>query len=182
MVNVIEVQGTPNPDALKFITEARLVERGAKSYENADAAKGDPLGEALFASGPVASVFILDRFVTVTKHPTAEWPDLEPKLRSAIESHGTAVAVVAAPSAGAGASASNDEILSKIEEIIDENVRPALAGDGGGLEVLAYQDGVLTVHYQGACGSCPSASAGTLYAIQNLLQRMLDPQIQVVSV
>ena len=71
---------------------------------------------------------------------------------------------------------------SKIEEIIDENVRPALAGDGGGLEVLAYQDGVLTVHYQGACGSCPSASAGTLYAIQNLLQRMLDPKIQVVSV
>jgi Fe-S cluster biogenesis protein NfuA len=73
-------------------------------------------------------------------------------------------------------------MLSKIEEIIDENVRPALAGDGGGLEVLAYQDGVLTVHYQGACGSCPSASAGTLYAIQNLLQRMLDPKIQVVSV
>jgi Fe-S cluster biogenesis protein NfuA len=180
MVKVIEVQGTPNPDALKFITDARLVERGAKSFENANAAKGDDLGEALFASGSVASVFVLDRFVTVTKLPNADWPILEPKLRAAIESRGKAVAVVAPPPASA--SATNDEILSKIEEIIDENVRPALAGDGGGLEVLAYQDGVLTVHYQGACGSCPSASAGTLYAIQNLLQRMLDPKIQVVSV
>lgn len=180
MVNIIEVQGTPNPDAIKFITDARLVERGAKSFENAEAAKGDELGMALFASGPVASVFVLDRFVTVTKLPNADWPELEPKLREAIEGHGQAVAlktpVPATPSA------TNDEILSKIEEIIDENVRPALAGDGGGLEVLAYQDGVLTVHYQGACGSCPSASAGTLYAIQNLLQRMVDPKIQVVSV
>jgi Fe-S cluster biogenesis protein NfuA len=179
MVNVIEVQGTPNPDALKFITDARLVERGAKSFENAASAKGDVLGTALFEAGAVASVFVLDRFVTVTKFPNTEWHDLEPKLQAAIETHGTAVAPTTPPLAGT--SASNDEILSKIEQIIDENVRPALAGDGGGLEVLAYQDGVLTVHYQGACGSCPSASAGTLYAIQNLLQRMLDPKIQVVS-
>ena len=174
------MQGTPNPDALKFITDARLVERGAKSFENAAAAQGDELGADLFASGPVVSVFVLDRFVTVTKFPNADWPDLEPKLRTAIEGHGTAVSA-AAPSP-ADAPSTNDEMLSKIEEIIDENIRPALAGDGGGLEVLAYQEGVLTVHYQGACGSCPSASAGTLHAIQNLLQRMLDPKIQVVSV
>jgi Fe-S cluster biogenesis protein NfuA len=180
MVKVIEVQGTPNPDAVKFITDARLVERGAKSFENAGDAKGDDLGEALFSSGPVASVFVLDRFVTVTKFPNADWPELEPKLRSAIETHGKAVEV--APPTSTGNPTTNDEMLSKIEQIIDENVRPALAGDGGGLEVLAYQDGVLSVHYQGACGSCPSASAGTLYAIQNLLQRMLDPKIQVVSV
>ena len=47
MVKVIEVQGTPNPDALKFITDARLVERGAKSFENAAAAQGDELGLSL---------------------------------------------------------------------------------------------------------------------------------------
>ncbi|MBK8575696.1 MAG: NifU family protein [Elusimicrobia bacterium] len=180
MVKVIEVQGTPNPDALKFITDARLVERGAKSFENASSAHGDTLGTALFSVGAVASVFVLDRFVTVNKFPNAEWSDLEPKLRAAIETQATAVEGTV--STKAGSAPTNDEILSKIEEIIDENVRPALAGDGGGLEVLGYQDGVLTVHYQGACGSCPSASAGTLFAIQNLLQRMLDPKIQVVSV
>ncbi|MBL8023810.1 MAG: NifU family protein [Elusimicrobia bacterium] len=180
MVKVIEVQGTPNPDAVKFITDGRLVERGAKSFENATDATNDDLGKALFASGPVASVFVLDRFVTVTKFPNVGWTELEPKLRAAIELHGKAVEVVAPPPVNDPTN--NDEMLSKIEQIIDENVRPALAGDGGGLEVLAYQDGVLSVHYQGACGSCPSASAGTLHAIQNLLQRMLDPKIQVVSV
>lgn len=178
MVHVIEVQGTPNPDALKFITDNRLVERGALSFENMDAARGHGLGEALFAAGPIASVFVLDRFVTVTKHPQASWPTLEPKLRAVIETRGEPVAAASAPTSAG----SNDEIRLRIEQIIDENIRPALAGDGGGLEILDYQDGLLTVHYQGACGSCPSASAGTLFAIQNLLQRMVDPAIRVVTV
>ncbi|MBK8870899.1 MAG: NifU family protein [Elusimicrobia bacterium] len=179
MVKVIEVQGTPNPDALKFITDNRLVERGALSFENADSAKTHALGEALFAAGPVASVFILDRFVTVTKRPDADWENLEPLLKSIIETRGEPVKpAVPAPTG----TTSNDEIRARIEQIIDENIRPALAGDGGGLEILDYQDGLLTVHYQGACGSCPSASAGTLFAIQNLLQRMLDPRIRVVTV
>lgn len=179
MVKIIEVQGTPNPDALKFITDNRLVERGALSFENAASAKSHALSEALFAAGPVASVFVLDRFVTVTKHPDADWGQLEPRLKSIIETRGEAVKASAPASTGTG---SNDEIRARIEQIIDENIRPALAGDGGGLEILDYQDGLLTVHYQGACGSCPSASAGTLFAIQNLLQRMLDPNIRVVTV
>jgi hypothetical protein len=85
MVKVVEVQGTPNPDALKFITDARLVERGAKSFEDPRAAKDDALGKALFASGPVASVFLLDRFVTVTKVPGSEWPAMEYDIRAVIE-------------------------------------------------------------------------------------------------
>lgn len=177
MVRIVEVQGTPNPDALKFIADARLVERGACSFEDAASAKGHPLAAALFAAGPVASVFILDRFVTVTKFPNGDWAALEPKLKTAIE--GTAHA---APEPGdTNGSTATDDVLSRINAVIDENVRPALAGDGGGLQVLDFSDNILTVHYQGACGSCPSASAGTLYAIQNLLQRMVDPRIQVVS-
>ncbi|HMZ27136.1 MAG TPA: NifU family protein, partial [Elusimicrobiota bacterium] len=127
---------------------------------------------------PVASVFVMDRFVTITKFPDADWPLIKARLVAAIET-------TAAPAATGGADAtpgSTDEKLALINAVIDENVRPALAGDGGGLEVLEFSDNVLTVHYQGACGSCASATSGTLYAIQNLLQRMVDPKIQVVSV
>ncbi len=178
MVKVVESQGTPNPDSLKFITDGRLVENGALSFENADRARSHPLAEAVFAAGPVASVFLMDRFVTVTKFPNAEWPALEPKVVEAIER--AAVAVEVAPSAAAGPGSAN-EALAKINAVIDENVRPALAGDGGGLEIMDFSDNILTVHYQGACGSCPSSTAGTLFAIQNLLQRLVDPKIQVVS-
>ena len=37
------------------------------------------------------------------------------------------------------------------------------------------------VHYQGACGSCPSSLTGTLSGIQYLVQR-IDPNLEVVAV
>jgi Fe-S cluster biogenesis protein NfuA len=48
--------------------------------------------------------------------------------------------------------------------------------------VIELKDFVLTIHYQGACGSCPSSTAGTMMAVQNLLQRMVDRRLRVVSV
>ena len=38
-----------------------------------------------------------------------------------------------------------------------------------------------TVHYQGACGSCPSSISGTLAGIENLV-RQVEPEMEVVSV
>jgi Fe-S cluster biogenesis protein NfuA len=61
-------------------------------------------------------------------------------------------------------------------------VRPALAGDGGGLEVVGLDGKTLQIRYQGACGSCPSSIAGTLMAIQNMLQAEIDEELSVVSV
>ena len=59
-------------------------------------------------------------------------------------------------------------------------VRPALAGDGGGLEILGLRGNILTIRYQGACGSCPTSIKGTLVAIESLLKRELSPSIEVV--
>ena len=87
-----------------------------------------------------------------------------------------------ASAAPAGASAeSNNELLRQIDELLDDRVRPALAGDGGGLEIIALEDKTLHIRYQGACGSCPSSIAGTLTAIQNLIQTEIDEELQVVS-
>jgi len=70
-------------------------------------------------------------------------------------------------------------ILAKINLLLDDRVRPALAGDGGGLEVLGLEGKTLLIRYQGACGSCPSSAAGTLSAIQNLLQSEVDDEMVV---
>jgi Fe-S cluster biogenesis protein NfuA len=61
-------------------------------------------------------------------------------------------------------------------------VRPALAGDGGWLEVMSLKDHTLSIRYQGACGSCPSSLSGTLMAIEGMLKQEIDPEIEVVAV
>jgi Fe-S cluster biogenesis protein NfuA len=65
--------------------------------------------------------------------------------------------------------------------VLDTQIRPALASDGGGLEVVALEGKKLTIRYQGACGSCPSSISGTLMAIENLLQAEVDGNLTVVA-
>jgi Fe-S cluster biogenesis protein NfuA len=71
------------------------------------------------------------------------------------------------------------ELMSRINTLLDDRVRPALAGDGGGLQVLGLEGKTLSIRYQGACGSCPSSTAGTLMAIQRLLQSEIDEELVV---
>ena len=75
----------------------------------------------------------------------------------------------------------SNELLKQINEIIDQRVRPALASDGGGLQVMGLDGYTVRIHYQGACGSCPTAINGTLMAIEGLLKRDVHPAIEVVS-
>ena len=74
---------------------------------------------------------------------------------------------------------SNDEKVIIVEAVLDESVRPALANDGGGLEVIEVDGPIVRIRYQGACGGCPSSTGGTLRVIENHLRSQLDPAIKV---
>ena len=73
------------------------------------------------------------------------------------------------------------EVMAKINSLLDDRVRPALAGDGGGLQVMGLEGKTLFIRYQGACGSCPTSISGTLMAIEGLLRRDINPAIEVVA-
>ena len=87
----------------------------------------------------------------------------------------------AAGAAAEGPDASADEKLRRIHELLDPRIRPGLAGDGGGLEVISFDGDTLQISYHGACGSCPSASGGTLRYIEGMLQEEVDPNLRVIS-
>jgi hypothetical protein len=78
-------QLTPNPNSLKFITEAGpFLETGMLACSSAAQAEAHPLSKALFAIPGVVNVFALPHFLTVTKAPEASWPDLLPRLEAAL--------------------------------------------------------------------------------------------------
>lgn len=76
--------------------------------------------------------------------------------------------------------------LKSIEKVLDEDIRPMLAGDGGSLEIIDIKDndGFTDVYisYMGACQGCPASKTGTLYAIQSFLNQKLDDSIRVFPV
>lgn len=179
MPKVINIEPTPNPDALKFIVGKPILRSGVRSFRDFGSAVGDPLASAVFALGKVTSVFYMDRFVTVNKEPAAEWSDLIDAVCEAIEDLGMEDEEGGRPAGPSGEGA--DEKLRKINEVLDARIRPGLAGDGGGLEVISFDGTTLQISYHGACGSCPSSGTGTLRFIEALLQDTVDPAIEVVS-
>jgi Fe-S cluster biogenesis protein NfuA len=191
MPKIDSIEETPNPNAVKFILKEPVTTGAARSFLSPTLAADDALARSLFDVGGVVSVFYMDRMITVEKAETEDWDDLLPKLavpiRASEAAQGGAVAAAAAAGAGAlggtlGALISDDPRLLRINEILDEKVRPALAGDGGWLEVVGLKENTLTIKYQGACGSCPSSISGTLMAIESMVQQEVDPELEVVAV
>jgi len=180
MLQVLDVDLTPNPQALKFILNEKLLEKETRSFQNKSEAENDPLAKAIFEFPGVVSVFYMDKFITIEKDPAIQWGQIQRPFVEFIKNFDKSLipAEVDAPQLS---NEEETELFKKINDVLDTRVRPALAGDGGGLEVLGLHGTTLTIRYQGACGSCPSAIRGTLVAIENLLRREVNPTIEVVS-
>ena len=186
MPKINDIQETPNPNAVKFILRQPVTNGVALQFDSATKAQSDALAKPLFDVGHVVSVFYMDNMITVEKEDSADWDELLPALAVPIRA---AQPVATAPPSnveGVGgaiaAVTSDDPRLLRINEILDEKVRPYLMGDGGYLEILGLQDHTLKIRYQGACGSCPSSLSGTLMAIEGMLKQEVDPELEVVPV
>ena len=188
MPKISEIEYTPNPNAVKFLLKEPVALGFPKSFPSAEIAQTNELAKALFEVGHVVSVFMQDKWLTVTKTDDIKWPDLLPKLAAPIR---TAASTNGQSGQSHEAAAKhefnkindeNDEILKKVRAILEESILPALAADGGGLEIVGRVDKQVMIRYQGACNSCPSSLTGTLTAIEGMLQKEIDPELVVISV
>ena len=186
MPKISEIEGTPNPNALKFILKEPLTWGITRSYDSAEQAKDDPLASELFEIDHVTNVFYVDRWITITQDGNANWPDLAREVADPIRAapaadKQSAETMETASSVFSDLSEKDKIRLERINNLLDEEIRPYLQGDGGDLYVVGFKDNILRVHYQGACGTCPSSISGTLRAIENLL-KSIEKDIQVVAV
>jgi len=187
MPKIADIEDTPNPNAKKFILREPLTWGITRSYDNAAQAEEDLLAASIFDIEHVTNVFYVDRWLTVTQDGGADWQQLLRRVAERIRAAPAADAQSAGLTAAAAATAladlspEDEQRLYMINGLLDEQIRPYLQGDGGDLHVLGLEGNKLTVHYQGACGSCPSSISGTLVSIENLL-RTIEPDLEVVAV
>src|SRR5256885_15897045 len=170
MPKINDIQETPNPNAVKFILREPVTSGVARQFGSPDQAQSDTLAKSLFEVGSVASVFYMDNMITVEKEDEADWDELLPALAVPIRSAESVAATsangdVASVGGAIAAVTSDDPRLLKINEILDEKVRPYLMGDGGYLEILDPTHHTLEIRYQGACGPCAPSLADTPMAI-----------------
>jgi NFU1 iron-sulfur cluster scaffold homolog, mitochondrial len=179
MLFIQDVDLTPNPQALKFILNERILQFETRNFADRLSAQNDPLAKRIFEIQGVVTVFYMDRFITIEKEKTSQWGPIQKELVEFIKIFDKALIPEEKDLENLDEHA--NEMLNQINMIIDSKVRPALANDGGGLQVLGMEGFVVNIRYQGACGSCPSAVQGTLMAIENLLKRDIHPAIEVIA-
>lgn len=177
------IQSTPNPNALKFVLNTPVKTSGNWTYKAAGECAGNPLAGAIFALDPhVKEVYFFDNYITVTQDGDVDWEGLEEKIhRTILEkiSDHNPDFLTPEPEKKAAPEGGDSPELAQISEILDQTVRPALQMDGGDIQLVDYKNNTLRVFYQGACGSCPSATMGTLKAIENILRDQFNPDVVV---
>jgi len=181
MLMVEDVDLTPNPHALKFILNERLLNLETRQYSKKEDAVDDPFAAGIFEINGVASVFYMDKFVTIEKLKDSDWSKIQRPFLNFLKSFDKTQIPEEKDAETLDKNTldkNTNELLKQINDVLDTRVRPALAGDGGGLEVLGLHGNTVKIKYQGAC---PTSISGTLQAIEALLQRDINPSIQVVA-
>ena len=179
------IQSTPNPNALKFVLNTPVKSKGNYTYTSAAQCADNPLAKALFElNESIHEIYFFDNYITVTQNGSTGWNTIKEIIQSTIlekiKDHDPNFQTPQQEqSTPAPATEQGSSELDKINAILNETIRPALQMDGGDVQVIAYENKRLQILYQGACGSCPSATMGTLAAIQRILQEQFDPQITV---
>lgn len=173
---------TPNPHTLKFNVSKQLLPFGSCNFPDKESAKDSILASRLFEIEHVAGVMIGIDFVSVTKAPEVEWPaiarDVVESLRYFLQNQDPAISKSLQQTIEKGGS----EIEIQIQSILDEEIRPAVARDGGDIIFYGYENGVVKLHLQGACSSCPSSVMTLKMGIENRLKQSFPEIKEVVQV
>jgi Fe-S cluster biogenesis protein NfuA len=118
----------------------------------------------------------------VTKADDVEWTDLAQPLVDAIKGFfASDRAALGAGYVGAAAGAQG-EIEARIREILESEIRPAVAMDGGDVVFAGFHEGVVEVVLQGSCAGCPSSTATLRFGIEARLRDEIPEVTRVVQV
>jgi NFU1 iron-sulfur cluster scaffold homolog, mitochondrial len=169
---MIQIEQTPNPDSLKFISEKIISEAGTEEFQKSKIKEISNLfiRELLNFNG-VELILLSKNFLSVKKTKNVSWNDLKPMIISHLNDHFEKNNEPILRSVkNIDNNRNKNETVSKIIEVLDTKIRPAVARDGGDIKFKSFKNGVVQVELQGSCSGCPSSLMTLKQGVQNLLK------------
>jgi len=188
---MVDTEHTPNPDTLKFLPGKKVSEVGPIEFLKNDKSIKVSLANKILSLEGTVMVFFGEDFITVKKEKDLNWDDLKHGIISEINdyySKGNEVVVskdlklakILSESASDSKPVQSNEIINKINEVLDSKIRPAVARDGGDITFKSFKDGVVTVELKGSCSGCPSSIMTLKQGVQNLMCHYI-PEVKSVE-
>ena len=168
---MIQVEQTPNPNSLKFLSQKILSKVGTEEFKksNLKSIKIPFIKEVLNFSG-VELVLISENFLTVKKEQNVSWDSLKPMIISHLNDYFEKTGDPILIDRRMQKKSDDSETIIKIKDVLDTKIRPAVARDGGDIKFKSFENGVVKVELQGACSGCPSSIMTLKQGVQNLLK------------
>ena len=188
----VYAESTPNPSVLKFVANKKLVDV-IFEFNSIEESKISPFASALFKFPFVKSVFIDKNYVSITKYNVVEWDVITLELRTFIKNYIEEKKEIVKANAAEKLEKTTtqldiayeklDETSKEIINILEQNIRPAVASDGGNIEFESYNSDtkLVRVILQGACAGCPSSTITLKNGIENMLKDILGDKISKVE-
>jgi len=173
---MIEVVDTPNPDTKKFVFDKTIVESGTKEFKKNDPNKIDFV-EALFDLGNLELVYLDKNFISIRKSKEIPWEDLVTKILETLNYKFNEKFTLLKFSEE---SEFTDDVSKRIEEVLNEKIRPAVAMDGGDIRLKSFKDGIAEVILKGACAGCPSSTVTLKHGVERMIKHYV-PEVQSVE-
>ena len=170
---MIQIESTPNPDSLKFLSEKTLSTIGTEEFkkEKVNVIKIPFVKELLSFKG-VELILLSEKFLSVKKTKEVSWNELKPMVISHLNDYfeNNDKPILRGREKIEESGNNNNETVNKIIEVLDTKIRPAVARDGGDIKFLSFENGVVKVELQGSCSGCPSSLMTLKQGVQNLLK------------
>ena len=176
----VDTVPTPNPDAIMLKVMETLIPSGTHEFKQGDDTDSSPLAAVLFAIEGIELVLIAPRFVTLRKRSDVQWPDVVPMAKDAMREFLQSGQMAVVEEEKTIAPEQLGAIEQKITALLEDEIRPALAMDGGDINYISFIDGIVTVQMVGACGTCPSATATLKMGVERLLMEEV-PEVRGVE-
>lgn len=199
VATTVYAESTPNPKVMKFVANRAIIQGDSVEFMNIDEAMSSPLAIKLFHFPFIKEVFIAKNFVSLTKYEMMEWEDVVIEIREFIREYLAAGGVVVNEAEENSSKTESSEVektvleevkpeeLGEIEtrivDILEEYVAPAVESDGGNIKFISYEEGKVSVLLQGACSGCPSSTVTLKQGIESILKKMLPTLVtEVVAI
>ncbi len=181
LADVITVysEKTPNPESMKFVANKMILPNDSIDFRSKEGLDECPMAEELFKFDFVKGVFIMNNFVSVTKKSDYEWFDIIPELKKFVQNYLEEEKPIVVKKQELSTEGES-EVVSKIKQLLEDHVRPAVEMDGGAIDFKSFEEGVVTVTMKGSCSGCPSSTLTLKAGIENLLKRMI-PEVEAVE-
>ena len=170
---MIQIETTPNPNSLKFLSEKTISAIGTEEFQK-DKIKdlsNEFIKELLNFKG-VELILLSKNFLSVKKNDSASWDELKPMIISHINHYfeNNKDPILNKTAEDKSSNGTQDETIKRILEVLDTKIRPAVARDGGDIKFKSFEKGVVKVELQGSCSGCPSSLMTLKQGVQNLLK------------